>query len=188
MAKMVVTKVKGRKQMKNLVLSSLLVVFITLLSGCNNKLEEPPEIVITTGDTEIEYVVGLNQWNGAKYDREGTFQTIMREKSASELPYIKKNAEFHIEFKGAAPDSIEMLDYVLDASGDIKYTEKEIKVVPFELENKKGSFVLDTNLATGLSSNSADYEPGASIRGFQLNCTWGENESEYAFIIRSDAM
>lgn len=174
--------------MKNLVLSSLFIVFIILLSGCNTKMSEPPQIEITTGDTSIEYVVGLNQWNGTMYDREGTFQSIMKNTSVTDLPYIHLNEEFHIQFKGTAPDTIKLLDYVLDSTGNAKYTDKEIQTIPFQLNNKKGSFVLGTHAASGLSSNSADYEPGASIRGFRLTCTWGDNESEYAFVIRSDAM
>ena len=42
-------------------------------------------------------------------------------------------------------------------------------------------------MAAMLSSNSKDYEPENTIRGFKLICSWGDNECEYGFIITSDA-
>jgi len=35
-------------------------------------------------------------------------------------------------------------------------------------------------------SSLAAYEPGSTIKGYRLVCSWGGNECEYAFIIRSD--
>jgi beta-lactamase regulating signal transducer with metallopeptidase domain len=147
----------------------------------------PPRISITTAGTEIDYVVGLNQWNNAIYDREGTFQTIMRGKTKADLPYIKLNREFQIAFKGTAPDSAKLEDYILQPNGNARYSAREVQTIPIEFNDGKGSFVLAANPAAFLSSASSDYEPGASIRGFRLTCNWGKNECEYAFIIRSDA-
>lgn len=147
----------------------------------------PPKISITTAGTEINYVVGLSQWNNAIYDREGTFQTIMQGKSKTDLPYIKLNQEFQIAFNGTAPDSVKLEDYILQPNGNARYSEREVQTIPIELKNGQGSFVLNANPAAFLSSASSDYEPGASIRGFRLTCQWGKNECEYAFIIRSDA-
>ena len=36
-------------------------------------------------------------------------------------------------------------------------------------------------------SKRKDYEDGNTLRGFRLICTWGENECEYVFVIRTDA-
>jgi len=165
----------------------LYVIFFSfiLLYGCYGKMSEPPEIQVTSDGREISYVVGLNKWNGSVYDREDTFQTIMKEKA--DIPYIKLKKEIQIEFKGTLPDSIKLQNFILNCDGKIKYTEKEVQTIPIEFSNKKGTFVLTQNIASMLSSNSADYEPGASIRGFRLYCSWGENDCEYAFIISSDA-
>ncbi len=147
----------------------------------------PPKISITVAGTEINYVVGLNQWNNVIYDREGTFQTIMRDKAKTDLPYIKLNQEFQITFHGTAPDFAKLEDYIVQPNGNTRYSEREVQTIPIEFKNGKGSFVLAANPAAFLSSASSDYQPGASIRGFRLICQWGKNECEYAFIIRSDA-
>lgn len=153
-----------------------------------SEMPEPPGIEIRAAGLEIDYIVALNQWRGVVYDREDTFQAIMKDRRKTDLPYIQQGKEFVIEFNGTVPDSAELQDHILDAEGNVKYTQREIRTYPIEFKNKRGSFVLSSHPAAFLSSNSSDYEPGASVRGFRLLCRWGENECEYAFIIRTTAL
>lgn len=51
--------------------------------------QEPPEIILTIGDKQLDYVVGKNQWNDEKYGREDTFKKILKNYPASELSYIE---------------------------------------------------------------------------------------------------
>lgn len=148
---------------------------------------EPPKIQISVCGAKINYVVRLNQWNGAAYDRVNTFQTIMKGKRKTDIPYIQLNKEFQIKFTGISPDSVRLQDYILGMNGNAKYTDKEIRTIPIEFKNMMGSFILTAHPAALYSSYSSDYEPGSSIRGFRLTCKYGANEFEYAFIIRSDA-
>lgn len=150
-------------------------------------MTEPPEIIIMADDTQIGYVVGLNKWNRAVYDRENTFETIMKEESKIEIPYIKSGTIIEIKVKGRVPDTVELRDSVLNESGVIKYTTREDITIPFTFSNRKGAFMLEMNPAVFLSSNSEDYLPGKTIRGFRLTCSWGDNQCEYGFIIRTDA-
>lgn len=147
----------------------------------------PPEILITAGHKEIPYVIGLNEWNGAKYDREATFQTIMKKDSSIEIPYIPLDETIQIEFKGIVPDELQLRDYILKKDGTPKYTEKEVNEIPVKLVDGKMAFKLQEHMAAMLSSNTKDYEPGNTIRGFTLTCKWGDNECEYGFIIKTDA-
>jgi len=78
-------------------------------------------------------------------------------------------------------------DSVLNESGVIKYTTREDITIPFTFSNRKGAFMLEMNPAVFLSSNSEDYLPGKTMRGFRLTCSWGENQCEYGFITRTDA-
>jgi hypothetical protein len=150
-------------------------------------LTNPPEILITAGDKEIPYVAGLNQWNGAIYDREDTFQTILKKDSGIEVSYIQLGESIQIEFKGNPPDKLKLRDYILKEDGIPKYTGKEVNQIPVKLVGEKINFKLEVHMAAMLSSNSKDYEPGNTIRGFKLTCSWGENECEYGFIIQTDA-
>jgi hypothetical protein len=162
-------------------------VSLLLLSGCANKAEGPPEITVKAGSAVIPSTVGVNKWNGGVVDREDSFIALMKNKALEDLPYIKIGETFSIEIKGNSPDSAVLKDYVLNANGGKKFSEETIAEIPVEFKNEKSEFVLEKNMASMLSSNSEDYKPGNSIRGFSLTCTWGNNECEYAFIIRSDA-
>ena len=150
-------------------------------------LIDPPKILITSEDKEIHYVIGLNQWNGSIYDREDTFQTIMKKDSGIEVTYIKLGETIQIQFIGTAPDKLQLEDCILKEDGMPKYTEKEVNEIPVKLTNGKLTFKLDAHMAAMLSSNSKDYEPGNTIRGFRLICNWDNNECEYGFVIRTDA-
>lgn len=172
--------------MKRIAFMTAMLLICILFFGCKGEISEPPEIKVTCDGTEIPYVVGLNKWGGSAYDREDTFHTIMKAKK--DIPYIKQEKEIQIEFLGLMPDSTKLEDFVLDSNGNKKYNETvKPKTIPIKFSNKKGKFIISQNYASMFSSNSKDYEPGASIRGFRLNCKWGEDECEYAFIIRSDA-
>ena len=147
------------------------------------KMTEPSEIITMAGDIQIGYVVGLNMWNHAVYDRECTFETIMKEDLKIEIPYVELETIIEIEIKGRVPDTIELKDSVLDENGVIKSRLREDKTIPFTFSNE-----LDINPAVFLSSNIEDYSPGRTTRGFRLTCSWGDNQCEYDFIIRTDAI
>lgn len=173
-----------------------LVVFATFTStGCsfkNNKPQEPPEIIITIDNQTINYVVGKNKWNGAVYDREDTFKTILKGDSKMVVPYIKLGKEFNFEFKQNPPETIEIYDYVLNENGDNRYPDKRTIVhIPVKLKAGKCSFEFNEHPASFLSSDSEDYKPGRTLRGFKVICRWESNkttnECEYGFIIRTDA-
>lgn len=92
--------------------SSLLVVILILVLIAvfyiSHKMAEPPEIIIMADNIQIGYVVGLNKWNRAVYDRENTFETIMKEESKIEISYIKLGTIIEIQFKGRVPDTVEL--------------------------------------------------------------------------------
>lgn len=146
--------------------------------------QEPPNIKITIGDKELEYVVGKNKWNGAVYDREDTFKTIFKKYTASELPYIELGSTARIKFTKNPPSKITISDILIDENGNQIYTDKEIINIPVTLKNGEASFEINMHFASGLSSYYV--EDKIVIRGFRIIATWGRNECEYAFIIRTE--
>ena len=114
--------------------------------------QEPPEVTIIIGDEQLDYVIGKNQWNGAKYDREDTFKTIMKNNSASELPYITIGSTAIIKFTESLPGKVRIYDILLDESGEQIYSEKEIINIPVQLKKGKTSFEVKKHLASFLSS------------------------------------
>ncbi|MCL1793961.1 MAG: M56 family metallopeptidase [Oscillospiraceae bacterium] len=160
---------------------------------------EPPEITVKAGDYAIDWTVGLNKWNGDIYDRLDNFTEIMSHyRSTSNLPYIRNGETITITIDGIVPDSTTVTEYILNESGNRKYNAIGMSYdVHFSFWNnvfsrainRSASFTItpEPNYATALSSFSGDYEPGNTIKGYGILCTWGDNECEYGFIIRGDA-
>lgn len=145
--------------------------------------EEPPKLTITIDDKQLDYVVAKNQWDGAEYDREDTFQAIL--KKEIEIPYIELGSKATISFINNPPREFSISDIIIDENGRQRYTSKEIMNIPIKLKDGKGSFKIKKHMASGLSSYYV--EGKTDIRGFRLTAAWGENECEYAFIIRTDS-
>lgn len=147
---------------------------------------EPPAIKVACGGVEIPCRMGLLQWNGSAYDRKDTFIELME--SGVEFPYLPLGAQIDLAFAGGAPDSALLRDCLLNADGTEKYLVDELpEPAVLSFEQGAASFALQPNWMSALSSNLADYAPGATLRGFRLICNWGVNQCEYAFIVRTDA-
>jgi len=163
-------------------------------SGCkNSSITDLPIITIQSGDMEIGWVA--DKWNGNKsFNRDG-FYEIMRDLewqdlTVEDLPYIKNGEEIIIFFNGAEPDSFTVTEFILNQNGSQKYN---VEGMDYDLEFHAGVyrprhiFAVKHNLVTSLSSNSNDYLPGNTIKGYRIAAVWGVHEGEYAFIIRGDA-
>lgn len=189
---MVIKILKGVIYIKKIIVSIILVLFTSIfVAGCTSpestlkSPKEPPEIKVTIGDKEIDYVVAKNIWNNAIYDREGTFQTILKKGFKVEIPYVELGKSVMIDFKKYPPDKLIISDILLNEDGNKMYPSIEIISFPAVLKNGKCSFEINKNMETLLDSN---WEPGKTYnRGFSMIATWGENECEYAFIIRTDS-
>jgi hypothetical protein len=169
--------------MKKLVFLFVLILIMTLVFiGCSkNSIKEPPEISITIKDKEIYYITAKNKWNGNIYDREDTFITILKEQK--DIPTFEIGNIVKIIFKSNPPDEFKILDILIDENGRQIYTDKEIKNIPAVLYDGKYTFEIEHHLASALSSQ---YEPEKKdIRGFRMIASWGENECEYAFVIKT---
>ena len=175
--------------MKKYIIIVLAAYLAFALTACAKAADmpEPPKITVTVGGREIGYKIGIYRWNGTNYDRGNTFSEIMNADSEIEIPYIQLGENIEIDFKGKSPEKYELRDYVLKDSGSLKYSDRVTGIVPIDFENETASITLKANMAAMLSSHSKDYEKGATIRGFQLICSWADNRCEYMFVIRSDA-
>lgn len=103
------------------------------------------------------------------------------------IPYVKLGEVIQIEFSNTAPDSYKLTDYILRDDGTFKYKKEIAEPVNVEFEDKTATFRLDSNMAAFLSSNSKDYESGATIRGFRLTGEWLDQTKEITFVVRTDA-
>lgn len=169
--------------MRNTVYSLVFILILTAaLMGCSsNSMNEPPELEITINDKEVEYISALNKWDGNIYDREDTFITITKEQK--DIPVFENGSIVEIAFKGNPPDKFTVSDILIHENGRQIYTDKEIKNIPVVLYGDKYSFKIEEHFASLLSSY---FEPNKKdIRGFRMIASWGENECEYAFVIKT---
>ncbi len=160
------------------------VILIGCVSNTSNTMKEPPEMLIHIGDMKIEYVVAKNKWNGQQYDREDTFVTILKEQK--DIPVIDIGSFAEITFEGEMPDEFTVSDIIIDETGRPIYTDKEIKEIQVVLHGDKYyTFEIQKHFASYLSSY---YEQDKKdIRGFRMIASWGDNEYEYAFVIKTHA-
>lgn len=174
--------------LKKLIVSTTLVFLMSIfMIGCTSikSQEEPPKLTITIGNKQLDYIVAKNQWNGAKYDREDTFKTILKNVSESEITYIEIGKTVTINFTNNFPDKFTISDILIDKNGNQRYSNKEIISIPVKLKNGTCSFEIKNHFASALSSYYV--EGKTDIRGFRMVASWGENECEYAFIIKTDS-
>lgn len=166
---------------KTIFLLVLIIVLTFFIAGCSKAMKEPTAISVSVDNKEIEYVSAKNKWNGSVYDREDTFVTILKEQK--DIPVFKNSNIAEITFKSNPPDEFKIMDILIDENGRQIYTDKEIVNIPVQLINGKCSFEIEKHFASSLSSY---YEPEKKdIRGFRMIASWGENECEYAFIIKT---
>lgn len=159
-----------------------------LISGCTSPKspQEPPKVTITIGEKEVEYVMAKNKWNNSIYDREDTFQTILKKGSKVETPYIEIGKTVVISFENYPPDQFTISDILIDESGNQMYSNKEVVNIPVILKDGKCSFEIKKHFASALSSYHVENK--IDVRGFRMIASWGENECEYAFIIKADGL
>ena len=172
------------KKIKVTIIFMILIILLFIVCTSEKSPKEPPNITITIGDKEIKYIIAKNQWDGAKYDREDTFKTILKKDSEADISYIEIGKTVVISFNNYPPTKFTVYDILIDKNGNQMYSNKEITNVPIELKKGKYSFEVKKHPASFLSSKHEENK--IDIRGFRIIASWGENECEYAFIIRTD--
>lgn len=172
------------KKIKVVIIFIILTNLLFIVCTSEKSSKEPPKITVTIGDKEIKYIIAKNQWDGAKYDREDTFKTILKKDSEADTLYIEIGKTAVISFNNYPPTKFTVSDILIDKNGNQMYSNKVITNIPVELEKGKCSFEIKKHPASFLSSKHEENK--IDIRGFRITASWGENECEYAFVIRTD--
>ena len=169
-----------------LVVSMFLILSATVCTQSKLYENAPvPKIAVTVNGKMIDCVVGLIAWDGAEYHCEDTFKTLLKEGSDFEIPYIEIGKTAVISFKSYPPFQLTIADVLIDENGNQIYSDKLSEDIPVELKDGKYSFEIKKNMASALSSTYVENK--IDIRGFRVIASWGQNECEYAFVMRTDA-
>lgn len=164
-----------------------LIMTILLLSACNGKKTEEPHLRIMAEGQEIQGIYYGNQHNQTREEIEKRLEKAMEGTSIKELPYIALGKKITIETENFQTEEFSVFDYILTKTGKIRYDEKVVHTSVVQVNNGKATITLVPNFAVNLSSNSEDYEPGKTTRGFVIRANIEGSSFAFAFILRADA-
>lgn len=172
--------------MKTKIFAALLGV--VLLTGCGKKAPEtPPEVSVDAGGISVSNTSSISAWDNTVYLLDGTASDWIAEYGEPVFFPLGTVFSVIIPEKTTAPDSVTVTDTLINEDGTPKYDKKAaVNELTPVIEENIISFSLENHWATGLSSNSEDYQEGAAWRCFEITCTWGENVCVYTFCVRSN--
>lgn len=156
-------------------------------------MEEIPKIKVSHEGDMIQTVERKVLWNGVSGTNPYILKTYMdcyNDNSLTGLNYLELGEDICIEFEAYQPETIELKESLMTEAGERKYDVRCDQERNISLDEEGCySFTLSGSFADVLSSNSNDYLPGHTYKGYTLLCTWadGEYQAEYGFVIRSDA-
>jgi hypothetical protein len=173
-----------------LIVSCILLITIT---ACNSTNEELNNIEVKANQQILPSILTKSNDNKQEIANLGSldsFNTLIKQTN-KELPYIKLGESITITFNQLnnitmPPDSYELTGYILDQDGHVKYKQEEELTSHIKFNKTQASFPLSENMLAYASSNSKDYEPGATIRGFKLSSTWGDQVYDVFFVLHTD--
>ena len=154
--------------------ATVLVIALSILTlvGCTTGASDnAPEVKIMAdiNGKPIEYVILLNKWNGALYDRL-SYKDGLSELGQAEIQVSDYRDVITFDFGNNLPDSMSlMVDY--DTNPHISYS---VRPVPQGVSLNNMSFNHPV-IPVGYPENQ--------VRFYVLTCTWGKNEAEYAFAL-----
>ena len=172
--------------MKTKFIAALLITVI--LTGCGQKIpESPPVITIDADGISLSNTTNISAWDNTIYLLDGTASDWLSEYGKPVFFPLGTVFSITIPEKTTLPDKITVIDTLINKDGTPKYDERAaiVELTP-EISENVVSFSLDNHWATGLSSNSEDYQEGAAWRCFEITCTWGENVCVYTFCVRTN--
>ncbi|WP_375103400.1 hypothetical protein ACDZ28_28495 [Paenibacillus sp. RS8] len=175
--------------MRKVYLLTLSLVLLFIFPDCDREQASDTvikEVTVTSKGRVIQSIVMPLDKNTDLEEVSASFQSLTADPDVL-IPYVKFGEIIQIEFSDTAPDSYNLTEYILRDDGTFKYKKETAAPVNVELEDKTATFKLDSNMASFLSSDSKDYEAGATIRGFRLTGEWVDQTKEITFVVRTDA-
>lgn len=108
--------------------------------------------------------------------------------TSKDIPYVDLDTKVEFRHDGKKVKNAKLYEYILKENGERKYNKSIYKPLEFTESNDKIFIPVGQNFMTGLSSNTDDYKPGNTFRGFRLVFNDGSKNQEYCFVLRTDAM
>jgi hypothetical protein len=171
------------------IISCLVVIlFLSAFFVIKRHANSAIELKVTVGSDHSSSVVKSKIVETLNDQYSDLFQSIIND-STIIVPYAKLGETVQLKYKNdKEPSSYELKEIILNKNGTFKYDSKLDRSVYIKFINGSASFNLSESISSMLSSNSEDYKPGASLRGYRFVGKLENQIQEYAFIIRTDSV
>lgn len=153
----------------------------TGLAGCGDR--RIPQAQVSWEDGEL--VCTEAAWTS---EEEASWRDYMEEYGEN-LSYLELGTELTVSFDGEKPEGLEVRDSVIDEEGNLRYEDRvtEIRDCRWQEDQEAYTFYLSGHFGSVLSPDLADYEPGACLRGLEINYRWDGKDYTSRFVVRTDA-
>lgn len=172
---------------KTTVLIFVIAICSLLISGCTakNMPTEPPDIHISIDEKSVNSGWSIIKWDGTVYEKSDQLTNFIQDSKEPEISYFEIGKLVEISFSVNPPDKILITSTLLTEGGGQLYTDKEILNIATDYKNGNCKFEIPMHPASALSSLAL--EGKTDIQGYRILASWGENECEYVFVIRTDS-
>ena len=176
------------KRSGSMLLMFLLVGFPVLNAGCGGEVPQPTmeasegEIICTVPESTDTAAENTGE------DAEASWREYLEE-YGDELVYVELNEPVTLSFEGEQPEELEIRDSIIDENGALRYQERvtELRAFTWDEEQQAYTIYIPGHFGSMLSSDSADYEPGACLRGMEIHYQWNGEEYTSLLALRTDA-
>lgn len=149
----------------------------------NDTPTEPPVITITNANMQLDYNIAKKVWRDEVYVGEDPFKAMLLNVSLDKIRYLEIGSTIKLNFMNRPPSKISVSDILLDKTGKLVVSENALNEDHFSSSSEIYSFVVNQNLASEISSYYVKNEN--IIRGLRVTATWGFNQCEYDFVIKT---
>lgn len=179
----------NQERQENVKRTTVLIIVIAIcsliISGCTTKNmpTEPPDIHISIDEKSINSGWSIIKWDGTVYEKSDQLMSFIRDSKEPEIPYFEIGKSVEISFSVNPPDKLHITSTLLTEGGGQLYTDKEILNIATDYKNGNFKFEIPMHPASALSSLAV--EGKKDIQGYKILASWGANECEYVFIIKT---
>lgn len=164
----------------------LLIMAVSLLSACEGKKTEEPQLKIKAGNKKIQVISYGNQQNQTREGLGKMLDKAIKGKKLENLPYVTWNEEITIEAENFQTKEFTVSDYALNKVGTFYYDDIVKNNYVVSVSEGRGIMNLSTNPLAAFSCSISDHLPGNTIRGFIVRTDIEGSSYTFAFVLRTD--
>ena len=168
----------------------LLIAAVLLLLACKGQVgqvKQEPQLQVAAGEQDLKVIYYGDRHNESRKEVNKRLKQAMEGILAEEISYVPIGEEIVIKAENFETEEFSITDYILKENGEIRYDEKVAQTSVIPVNDGAVSFPLPSHFAAFLSSDSEDYKPGKTIRGFVVRAEIDDAPFAFAFILRTDA-